>query len=326
MGGVTDKIQLLKNVNLFSKLQEHELEVVARYSDYYSFSKGTVIFEQGSSDDELHIIKEGEVVITRSSGDRDTDLARFIEGECFGELDLLDDTPRTVSAVAEKDSVLLIFPMKEVSFEEVLQKHSEIFSRILHKLLIMIAGRIRSTNNLVSERSPWLEDLRKQLYIDKLTGLHNRSYLEEDLANLLPQMGETSSMVVIKPDNFKQINDTYGHDSGDRVLRMLADTVRSSLRSEDYGIRYRGDEFALLLPDTDMSKAAQVGEELRWAFEKIDTTSATEGKKIVLTASVGIASYPDQARDLKSLVEKTFGLMLKARDDGGNRVLFEEEL
>lgn len=326
MGGVTDKIQLLKNVNLFSKLQEHELEVVARYSDYYSFRKGTVIFAQGSSDDELHIIKEGEVVITRSSGDRDTDLARFIEGECFGELDLLDDTPRTVSALAEKDSVLLIFPMKEVSFEEVLQKHSEIFSRILHKLLIMIAGRIRSTNNLVSERSPWLEDLRKQLYIDKLTGLHNRSYLEEDLANLLPQMGETSSMIVIKPDNFKQINDAYGHDSGDRVLRMLADTVRSSLRSEDYGIRYRGDEFALLFPDTDISKAAQVGEELRRAVEGIDTTSATEGKEIVLTASVGIASYPDHARDLKSLVEKSFALMLRARGDGGNRVLLEEEL
>lgn len=326
MGGVNEKIQLLKNVNLFSKLQEHELEVVARYSDYYSFSKGTVIFEQGSSDDELHIIKEGEVVITRSSGDRDTDLARFIEGECFGELDLLDDTPRTVSAVAEKDSVLLIFPMKKVSFEEVLQKHSEIFSRILHKLLIMIAGRIRSTNNLVSERSPWLEDLRKQLYIDKLTGLHNRSYLEEDLANLLPQLGETSSVVVIKPDNFKQINDTYGHDSGDRVLRMLADTVRSSLRSEDYGIRYRGDEFALLLPDTGITKAAQVGEELRKAVEGIDTSSATEGKEIVLTASVGIASYPDHARDLKSLVEKSFGLMLKARGDGGDRVLIEGEV
>jgi diguanylate cyclase (GGDEF)-like protein len=325
MSGVNEKIQLLKNVSLFSTLQEHEIDVVSRYSDYYSFGKGDVIFEQGSSADELHIIKKGEVVITRTFEGRSTDLARFLKGECFGELDLLDDTPRTVSAIAETDSVLLIFPSKDVKFEEILESHSEIFSRILHKLLIMIAGRIRSTNNLVSERSPWLEDLRKQLYIDKLTGLYNRSYLEEDLANLLPQMGETTSMLVIKPDNFKHINDTFGHDSGDRVLRMLADTVRSNLGDKNLGIRYRGDEFALLFPDAGRSQAAQAAEDLRNAFKGIDTSSATEGKRIVLTASVGVAVYPDHAQDIKALVEKCFHLMLQARNDGGDRVLLEEE-
>jgi diguanylate cyclase (GGDEF)-like protein len=322
---VREKIILLKNVDFFSKLQKNELNVVARYSEYYPYKKGEAIFEQGSCGDELYIIKEGEVVIRRSFGDRTTDLARFIEGESFGELDLLDETPRTVSAVAETDSVLLVFPMRDVSFRDVLQKHSEIFSRILHKLLIMIAGRIRSTNKLVSERTPWIEDLRKQLYVDKLTGLYNRTYLEEDLASLLPQMGERTSMVVIKPDHFKRINDSFGHDTGDRVLRMLAETVKSKLGSEDYGIRYRGDEFALLLPDTDMDSAARVGQEMRDAVGKMDISSVTEGKEIDLTASVGVATYPDHAQNIRGLIERSFNLMLEAWSSGGNRIVADSD-
>ncbi|HUV08812.1 MAG TPA: GGDEF domain-containing protein, partial [Spirochaetia bacterium] len=207
-----------------------------------------------------------------------------------------------------------------------LQKHPEIFSRILHKLLIMIAGRIRSTNKLVSERTPWIEDLRNQLLVDKLTGLYNRTYLTEDLTNRIAQMGETTSLIVIKPDNFKLINDTYGHDAGDRVLRILADTVKGSLREGDIGIRYRGDEFVIVLPDTGFDTALDVGDKLRSAVRSLDITPITEGKKFSLTASVGASAYPIHARDVNGIVERSFNLMLDVRNSGGDRVLGEGKI
>ncbi|HUV08964.1 MAG TPA: cyclic nucleotide-binding domain-containing protein, partial [Spirochaetia bacterium] len=117
---MSEKITLLRNVGLFSTLQDHELEVVAKYSEYHSYKKGAIIFKEGTSNEELFIIKKGEVVIKKGQEGTVTDLARFIEGECFGELDLLDDTPRNASAVAEQDSVLLIFPVKKTPFQSVL--------------------------------------------------------------------------------------------------------------------------------------------------------------------------------------------------------------
>ncbi len=318
---MNEKIKLLKNVGLFSKLQKHELEVVAQYSEYCSYGKGDFVFQEGTSDEELFIIKEGEVVITKKTEEQSTDLARFIKGECFGELDLLDDTPRNTSAIAESDSVLLIFPMRKTPFRSVLQKHPDIFSQILHKLLIMIAGRIRSTNKLVSERTPWIEDLRKQLLIDKLTGLYNRTYLAEDLPALLPRMGEKTSLVVIKPDNFKYINDNFGHDTGDRVLRLLADTVKNSLRENEIGVRYRGNEFVIVLPDTGPEPALQRGEDFRAAVSELNIAPFTEEKLSGITASVGSATYPIHAENVEGIVERAFKLMQEVLNSGGDRVL-----
>jgi diguanylate cyclase (GGDEF)-like protein len=315
-----EKSKLLKSVSLFATLQEYELEVVAEYSEYYPYKKDQVIFEEGSSSQELFIIKKGQVLIRKDSEEGPTDVARFLKEEFFGELDLLDETPRSASAVAEEDSVLLVFPKKGVEFRGICEKHPELFVRILYKLLIMIAGRIRSTNTLISQRTPWIEELRKQLLVDKLTGLYNRTYLEEDLAASMSQMGETTSVVVVKPDNFKRINDTFGHDTGDHVLRLLADTVKSSIRDEDIGIRYRGDEFCLVLPGSSTKEAEQLGEEVRKAVEGMDVTSMTEGQEIRMTASVGVSSYPEHGADARQVVARAFEVMLQIRESGGNGV------
>jgi diguanylate cyclase (GGDEF)-like protein len=307
-------------VSLFATLQESELEVVAKYSEYYPYKKDQVIFEEGSSSQELFIIKKGQVLIQKDSEEGPTDVARFLKDEFFGELDLLDETPRSASAVAEKDSVLLVFPKRGIEFRSICEKHPELFARILHKLLIMIAGRIRSTNSLISQRTPWIEELRKLLLIDKLTGLYNRNYLEEDLATSMSKMGKTTSVVVVKPDDFKRINDTFGHDTGDQVLRLLADTVKSSLRDKDIGVRYRGDEFCLVLPGASTKDGERLGEGIRKAIEDLDISSMTEGEKIRMTASVGVSTYPAHGSDSKQVVARAFDVMLQIRERGGNGV------
>ena len=317
-----EKIQLLRNASLFSKLREAELEIVATYSDYYTFSKGEIIFAEGSNAEVLYIIKEGEVFISREIEDGGIiDLARYISNESFGELSLLTSKSRTATAIAEKDTVLLIFPMEGINLKDMLEKHPEISARILHKFLAIIAGRIRNTNRLISEKTPWIRDLRRQLFSDKLTGLYNRMFIEEDFAAYLPHYGETTSLIMIKPDNFKEINDNFGHDVGDKVLRLLAIFLQSTLREDDIGVRYRGDEFAAILPNTNIDEALKMADDIRSTVMEMDISHATEGVLSKMTVSVGVSTYPVHASDNIMLADRAHEKMFEAREKGGNRVL-----
>ncbi len=319
-----EKVSLLKNVSLFSKLKDHELETVARYSGYRSFPQGESIFHEGNVAEELYIIRSGEVVISKRAGEDDeskvVDIARFVEGDYFGELGMLDSKPRNETATATRDTTLLIFPDRSVKFRDLIVEQPAVFAQILHKLLAIVAGRIRTTNNLVSEKSPWMQDLRRQLLGDELTGLYNRLFLDEELAALLPGYGAETSLLMIKPDNFKLINDTYGHDAGDRVLKQLAEAIRTSLRPGDVPVRYRGNEIGAVLPGTPTEKAAAIAEALRLVVPTMDIAGATGGNKIVVTVSIGLATYPRHADNHKRLVELAFEKMFQAREEGGDRV------
>lgn len=316
-----EKIQLLRNTNIFSKLREAELEVVSRYSEYYVYQPEQVIFSEGCYAEGLYIIKEGEVVIKKNVNNEVIDIARYISNECFGELSLLTLNTRTATAIADKETTLLIFPMQGINFKDVLQKHPEISARILHKFLSMIAGRIRNTNRLISEKTPWIRDLRRQVFTDKLTGLYNRTFIEEDFALLLPKYGETTILIIIKPDNFKDVNDKFGHDAGDMVLRLMAIFVQSALRENDIAVRYRGDEFAVILPDTGMEKALEFAEDLKVTMAEMDISHITNGTIDHIIISMGISMYPDDAVNNIMLADRAHERMFKARDLGGNCIV-----
>jgi diguanylate cyclase (GGDEF)-like protein len=199
--------------------------------------------------------------------------------------------------------------------------HPEVSANILHKLLIIIAGRIRSTNKLVSEKTPWVEDLRTQLLNDKLTGLYNRTFLDDDLALLLPKFESKSSALIIKPDNFKIINDSFGHEAGDKSLIIIAETIKKCICNNDIAARYKGDEFAVILPDKDSDTAYETSELLLHKINNIDISEITEKNDIKISASIGIAVFPDESGNNKDLLKLAYDKMLKARNSGGNRII-----
>jgi diguanylate cyclase (GGDEF)-like protein len=317
-----EKLNLLRNVNLFHALKEEELKVVATYSEYHRYKTDEVIFEEGSSADELFIIKDGEVLISKKSGDgKKLSIASFIAGEAFGELDLLDVTDRTASATAIKESVLLRFPAQNTQFKDILQKHPSIFARILHKLLVTIAGRIRQTNKLLSEKTPWVQDLRQQLLTDKLTGLYNRTFLEEDLAGLLTKYGEPTSIMAVKPDNFKYINDTYGHETGDKLLQLIAASILDIIRGEDVAARYRSNELAIIFPKTSKEEAGKLAATINKSLFDLDLKSLLPDDNFKITLSMGLVIYPETAKDNTELLRIVFEKLYVARDAGGNRLV-----
>jgi diguanylate cyclase (GGDEF)-like protein len=313
-------LSLLRNAGLFSTLSESELGFIARYSRYRDFRADQTVFEEGGHVEELYLIKEGAVLIRKKSEDgTQQDIARFIGGEVFGEMDLLDASPRSASAIAESDSTLLVFPGGGLLFPDILARHPDVFAHILQKLLGVIAGRIRATDRLISENVPWVSELKKQLLRDKLTSLHNKAFLDQELGEIL-EVHPATGMLAVKPDNFKTVNDTYGHDAGDAALALIADTLKSTLKGKDIGVRYRGDEFCVVLPGKSEAEAARAARGRLDALKGIDLSGVTRGNRLTITASIGVSAHPAETGDPARLVALALERMLEARALGGDRV------
>ncbi len=318
---LTSKISLLKGVSIFTTLEDNELGVVAQNSEFYSYRKGDVIFREGSYSDGLYVIREGEVLITKQRADDVTmNIAQFIPGESFGEMDLLENRVMSATAKADSDAVLLVFPSRGTKFQDVLVRYPDISARILHELMAAIAGRIRGTNRLISEKSQWVHDLKKQLYYDKLTGLYNRTFLDEEFPRQLGEYGPSTALIMIKPDNFKAINDRCGHEAGDLALKMIAYSIKSRIRETDIAVRFRGDEFAVVLPGAVLKAALACAGQLRMQLNNLNYDHITGGG-FTTTVSIGAAVYPDHCREPKGLVETCFKRMFAARERGGDKII-----
>ncbi len=316
-----DKRELLAHVSMFSELDRTELERIAQYSEFLQLEANEWLFSQGDDGDSLYVVKSGSIVISQTQGEsKQVDIAEFVANECFGEIDVLHSAPRTASARCEAPCELLRFPKQGTTFEEILKSDPATSARLLQKLIIAIANRIRETNSLISQKSPWVEQLRNQVFGDKLTGMFNRSYLNEELPRLLREDTAPFAMLMVKPDNFKLINDTYGHDAGDLALRLIAATIRTW--AGDYtSVRFRGNEMAVLLPSTDKHAARRHAEELRTKLCSLDLEPITGVPGVEFPFSVGVAVYPDDAGDAQTLVERSHATLFAARERGANRTL-----
>ncbi len=158
---------------------------------------------------------------------------------------------------------------------------------------------------------------------DALTGLHNRRYMETHLAALAEQAGATGrplSLVLVDIDNFKSINDTYGHEAGDRVLRQFAARFRRNTRSIDLACRIGGEEFVVVMPDSGLEPACQMAERLREciAIEPFQPDGETT---LTVTASVGVATLDQPQGSLDALFKRADRALYVAKRGGRNRVV-----
>ncbi len=157
---------------------------------------------------------------------------------------------------------------------------------------------------------------------DSLTGLFNRRVLEEML-DIEQRKREASylSLLLIDLDNFKAINDTYGHPAGDAILQFAAKTLTDSARGADLVVRYGGEEFAVMLPSASASIALEVGERLRKCIE--NKTVVYNGKRIRITASLGIAHRSGKDRfPVKEIMSMADQALYQAKKTGKNKACF----
>ena len=192
---------------------------------------------------------------------------------------------------------------------------------------IIIAGRTVFKFEIRTE----LESLfHKYLYnaatSDRMTNLFNKYYFISQLKKQISyskRYGKTFSLLMIDIDDFKKINDTYGHQTGDEALKFVAFKIMSSIRENDIAARYGGEEFTIILPETDSQNAFLVAERIREAIA--NEVLEIDANQIKITASIGIATFPDDANDWEDLIKKADERLYKAKKAGKNIVISKEQ-
>jgi two-component system cell cycle response regulator len=159
---------------------------------------------------------------------------------------------------------------------------------------------------------------------DPLTGLHNRRYLESHIGTLAEQAasrGKPLALMILDIDFFKSVNDNYGHDAGDDVLREFATRIRKSIRGIDLAARYGGEEFVIVMPETDLHVASIIAERLRRSIASEPFSIEKGTKRIEVTISVGISMLEAKNEPVADVLKRADQALYRAKHDGRNRVV-----
>jgi diguanylate cyclase (GGDEF)-like protein/PAS domain S-box-containing protein len=178
----------------------------------------------------------------------------------------------------------------------------------------------------LSEIGMLQEQLRECAIRDPLTNLFNRRYLEEMLDQELSKAERKSyqvSLIMMDIDYFKRINDTYGHEAGDKALKALAGFILSCIRASDTACRFGGDEFVIVMPEARIGLACERGEKLRRGVENLPMTGGGMAER--LTVSAGISVFPAHGRTREELLRSADQALYLAKSQGRNRVVLHKE-
>jgi len=174
-----------------------------------------------------------------------------------------------------------------------------------------------------------LDDVRRESMLDPLTKIANRKSFDEGLADAIDdarRSGEPLCLILLDIDLFKSFNDTYGHQTGDQVLRLVAMTLKSNIKGKDLAARYGGEEFVAILPSTDLRGALIVAENVRKAIQAKELLKRSTNERLGrISASFGVAQYRP-AEAAATLIERADRCLYAAKHAGRNRVVAESEL
>ena len=260
---------------------------------------------------------ERDVFIVRP--DVGSELLGALEGD-----DRAERTRRAVSAHGPGVHALSIGLRSLVDGPEYLgaisiARHGAAFTSEEEDLLEYLAGQA-----VVSiENASLHETVERQAVTDELTGLANvrafTSFLDREIERRR-RFDHPVGLVMIDLDDFKRVNDTYGHQQGDEVLAHVAWVLRDASRDLDMVVRYGGEELAVVLPQTDGSGAAQLAERMRRAIESLHVPRVGQSGTIEVTASFGVASVPENGLDRNELIAAADAALYAAKAGGKNRV------
>ena len=166
--------------------------------------------------------------------------------------------------------------------------------------------------------------LYNRAVMDGLTGLYTKRHFQHQLANYFNasrRLDKPLSLVMMDIDDFKQVNDGYGHLTGDRVLIEVAQAINNTIRQYDSAYRYGGEELAVLLPESDLEDALLVGERIRLKIAD-HKFRAEDGRGLSVTVSVGVASFRQDLTEMKELIARADAALYFAKQNGKDRTAF----
>jgi diguanylate cyclase (GGDEF)-like protein len=228
-----------------------------------------------------------------------------------------------ISEEYDADVIVMTGYGGDYSYEEAVQQGASdfVFKPIRFEELLLRLKRVLRERHLSRERRDMLGKLKELAITDDLTKLYNSRHfyqqlgLEADRAN---RYDNPLALLLLDIDFFKQYNDSHGHLEGDRVLVRLGEVIRSLLRKMDSAYRYGGEEFTVILPETNAREALNVAQRIRKAVEQVKFVTA-EGKEARVTISIGVTEY-QRNEDVKSFINRSDKAMYRSKIEGRNKV------
>lgn len=192
-----------------------------------------------------------------------------------------------------------------------------------------LEGQLADSHKQIAELKESLESLRFETLTDELTTLANRKHFDQSLERAVANAAEADgvlSLLITDIDNFKSFNDSFGHQTGDQVLRLVALSVKQAIKGHHLACRYGGEEFAIILPRTTLSRAAALAERIRSGVKEKELKKRATGETLgFVTVSVGVATYRPGDTAI-SLIERADTALYLAKRTGRNRVCTEAML
>lgn len=241
------------------------------------------------------------------------DTALFVTASFYGS----EDLPRILlSGVIGKSTVAILYSALLTAYlwstrpskthgDAGQEQHHDIFHILTYK-----------------QRFELLEEESKR---DGLTGLFNRRFFDENMLrelNRAERLSHSLNLVLIDIDHFKSVNDNYGHQAGDQIIKALADSMKLAFRAADIPCRYGGEEFAVIMPDSSIAAASQATERLQKDFTDLCVARDLPGAD-VMTFTAGIANYPADAGTVVELIARADRRLYKGKEHGRNQVMYD---
>lgn len=304
---------LTEQNTLFDGMDFSNVEYMLERCTLRELAPGEKLLQPEVKNSHLYMILSGELSV-HLVGQATLEHASLVAGECTGEISLVDGMNPSALVVAVKQTRVLMVPHDTV-WSMVDQSHD-----VARNLLSIIAGRMRNDNSALISSHNKRAQYEHQATVDALTGVHNRRWMSEAFPRVLHRCkldNSNSAILVIDIDFFKRVNDTYGHLVGDVALKSLAKIMQVNLRPHDLLVRYGGEEFAILLPDTEVEQARSIAERLRTMVAANEIVSGDLAFKI--TVSIGIAPTTQEG-SLEDFFGAADRALYRAKELGRNRI------
>jgi len=312
-------LQVLLKSRLFQGVTAERLFASLRPEGEIGLREGDVLLELGQRNAAIYLLTAGRLAIYVDEDAR-IPVAHVDPGDCVGEISIIDEEAASASVIAVEPSRLIM--TSATRLWQLMAAEPSIALNLMH----ILAERIRRNNVSVLESFKQQAKLRNLSVIDPVTGLHNRRWLSEVFLRQIDRCARGNypvCLAMLDIDHFKSVNDTFGHQSGDRVLVQVGRVLQKQFRPTDLIARYGGEEFALLLPETAVQEAIAALERFRLVMGQTETSVA--GRTTVkITVSVGIALWRN-GLSLDDLIQHADEAMYRAKSSGRNCVMLYDD-
>ncbi len=256
--------------------------------------------------------------LVRNAGEHVQSTIQSVSGMVHGVQSATRNYGQTLSHVSTKISQA----KSQGELQDVVKMAAESTSQMMVQST-QLEEMLKQSNDMMEELKRDLEHVRREAMTDGLTGLANRKAFDGEIDRVMQEVGGRNgafTLLMLDIDHFKSFNDNFGHQVGDQVLRLVARTLKDSIKGKDFAARYGGEEFSIILPDTDLSGAIIVGNSLRKAIAGKDVINRSTGKLLGrITMSVGVAEFSGE-KTAEELIERADGALYTAKHNGRNQV------